>query len=183
MFYEMLVKYVLERMHGFQKILLFATKKSKRHFPGWSIFIPKWIVLQTRFQRSNWTGQLLCSCLSKDFRGISEKDKFVAKSFLGEQLERTRSMQNYFWRSSRKEQLFPMFWRFLKTAMSLKDRIWRSNRNGQFRCKKLFKEIGGFVEKDQFVAKSCSKEPLTTSLWQSHWWRSSVKRNVVVKSF
>ena len=188
MFDEMLVKYVLERMHGFQKILLFATTKSKRHFPSWSIFIPKWIVL--------WQ----CRC-KHVFRGATEQDNFfavVCPRISEEYLKRTSSLPNHFWGSNWKEQgrckiifggvleknsFVPMFWRFLQTTMSLKDRIWRSNRNGQYRWKRLFQEIGGFSEKDQFVAKSCLKEPLTTSLWQSHWWRSSVKRNVVVKWF
>ena len=116
-------------------------------------------------RRNFLKGQVRCKIISG---GATGKDNVGAKSFLEEFSKRTISSD---------------FLRFLKTTMSLKDHVWRSNRNGQFRCKQLFKEIGGISEKDKFVAKSCLREPLTTSSWQSHFWRSSVKTNVVVELF
>ena len=155
----------------------FSPQKKQTSFSGLEHFHSKMncfvtMSLQTRFQRSNWTGQLLCSCLSKDFRGISEKDKFVAKSFLGEQLERTRSMQNYFLRSSRKEQFCSDVLEISqnhnvvkrshlekqpKRTISLQEafqRDWRIFWKGPVCCKIMFE---GATD-DKFVAKSLVEE-------------------------
>ncbi len=61
----MLVKYVLERMHGFQKILLFATKKANVIF---------------RAGAFSFQNELFC-------------DNVVANTFSEEQLNRTTSLQ------------------------------------------------------------------------------------------